>query len=207
MVFSTMGLHGFRISTTVSNQIIVNGYDIYLISTRLWTVGSGKWFKPDKVGIMTSGVRASVHHYNKPKRSLPNIPNPDHESLAQSIAYLLLNHQDEDTTDIGNVFQQADAVVNSGINNEDDLHDHLADNILNDVDVDDWIVAGVVNDGQNNVVGGEPVLDHFVNVGVDPVTRLNLTGMSFFFCFLISCPCTTLSNYLLTFDLFFISIL
>ncbi len=75
------------------------------------------------------------------------------------------------------------AVINIGINNEDDLHDHLEDNILNDIDVDDPIVAGVVNDDQNNVVGGKHVLDHFVNVGVDPVIRLNLTGMSFFFFF------------------------
>jgi len=58
------------------------------------------------------------------------------------------------------------------------------DNIVNDLDVDfvDQIVAGNVNDDENNVVGGDPVHDHFfVNVGVDPVIRLNQTGMSYYF--------------------------
>jgi hypothetical protein len=140
-----------------------------------------KRFKLDKVGITTSGVRASVHYRNMPKRNVPNIPDPDDESLAQSIAYLSLNHHGDDVIEAGNDLQQGNAVVNIGIDNEDDVNDHVMDNIVNDVDVDDPIVAGFVNDDENNVAGGEPMLDHFVNVGVDPVMRLNLTGMSHYF--------------------------
>ena len=63
-----------------------------------------KIFKPDGVGITTSGVSASIHYYiPRPQpldnRNVPD-PDPDEESLLQSIGQLSLNPPDEDVVDM-----------------------------------------------------------------------------------------------------------
>lgn len=100
-----------------------NGYNSFQPYYQQWVryifdidavIDGRKRFKLDKVGITTSGVRASVHYRNMPRRNVPNNPDHDNESLAQSIAYLSLNHHGDDDTELGNDF------VNIGIDNEDD---------------------------------------------------------------------------------------
>ena len=134
-----------------------------------------KRFKLDKVGITTSGVRVSVHYKNVPKLVGVNITDPDEQSLAQSIANLSLNPQDNDGLLGNNPAGHGDA------HNNDVDEEQVENNNIGEEHMNVQVMENMVDDHANNELEDEAVGGNFVDVGHDPIVRLHLNGM-FFFC-------------------------
>jgi hypothetical protein len=132
-----------------------------------------KRFKLDRVGITTSGVRVSVHFKNVPKLGVVNITDPDEQSLAQSIANLSLNPQDNDGS-MGN---------NGHAHNNDIGKEQVENNNIGEEPMNVQVMENMVDNHANNEIEEEAMGGNFVDVGHDPVVRLNLNGMFFFLCF------------------------
>jgi hypothetical protein len=60
------------------------------------------WFNPSGIGIMTSGILASIHYYNLPRHGIANNPDTDDKILAESTTNLSFNQQDNVFADWSN---------------------------------------------------------------------------------------------------------
>lgn len=149
-----------------------------------------KRFKLGGVGFTTSGVRVSIHYFNLPRPgNIINLEDPDEQSLAQSIANLSLHPQDvDDEVNVfnGEVNDQANGQVNE--NNDVEIqgnHDNIIfeepANIVNDDNHgNDQAIGNDVHEEQGNEIIADGAGDeHFVDIGHDPVVRLDINGETF----------------------------